>query len=905
MSNTILLKKSGTANAIPGSGNLSVGELAINYTDGNLFYVDGGGTVKVIASNKTQTLTGNISAGNVISSGQVTATGNITGGNLITVGLVSATGNVTGNYFIGNGSLLTGIDATLISNGNSSVQTLANANITMNPAGTPNVVVVANTGAYVTGLTSVTGNVISGNVTTAGTANIATLEVTGTASVVGNVTVTANIAGGNISTAGNVAANGVLTDNYYYANGTPVDFQQAAGSNTQVQFNSNNDFGASAAFVFDSAANVLSVTGNVNSSNVNTGFASVTGNVDSGNVNTTLVAANTVNATTVSASGNVSGGNVLFGSGVVSGTGNVDSGNVNTGFASVTGNVDSGNVNTVIVTASGNITGGNLTTAGIANVGTLAVTGTATVSSTLSVTGNITSGNVDTAGLITATGNITGGNIITSGLVQGATVSATGSVVAGNITTAGTITATGNIQSNGTVVANTYTSVSDGITISPASGNINLFTTSSGNVILQNNNINNLAAPVQASDAVTKQYVDDAVSTGITIHTPVRVETPSSSGSLNATYAQGGTTYTVTDIVGNNTVVFSTVASLVTNDQLWFANSFDGVTANTAYFVVSTPNTSAAVLSTSYSGTPVSNLVANTGLTESVRVNSGQGATLTNAGANATLVIDGVTVTTNDRVLVYNQTNAFENGVYDVTVPGDAGNAWVLTRSSDMDTYAPDDINGLDAGDYFFVQEGSTGAGESYVMTSPIGPLVIGYDNLVFTQFSSSQVYSAANGIALTGTVFTANVDNDTTAIVSGNIVVKASANLTTPNIGAATGTSLSVTGNVVGGNIDAGSGVIVTTGNVNGGNVNTAIVSATGNITGGNIATAGTANVATLVVTTLANITSTTASINSTTGALIVAGGVGVAGNVYAGALYDNGTAVLTVNSTVDGGTY
>lgn len=829
MSNTILLKKSGTPNAIPGSGNLSLGELAINYADGNLFYVDGGGTVKVIASNKTQTLTGNISAGNVISSGVVTATGNITGGNLITVGLVSATGNVTGNYFIGNGSLLTGIDTTLISNGNSSVQTLANANITMNPAGTPNVVVVADSGAYVTGVLSVSGNVTGGNVTTAGTANIATLEVTGTASVVGNATVTANIAGGNISTAGNVAAGGVLTDNYYYANGTPVDFQQAAGSNTQVQFNSNNNFGASAAFVFDSAANVLSVTGNI----------------------------------------------------------------------------DSSNVNTTIVNASGNVTGGNLTTAGIANVGTLAVTGAATVASTLSVTGNITGGNIDTAGVITATGNITGGNVLTSALVQGATVSATGSVVAGNITTAGTITATGNIQSNGTVIANTYTSVSDGITISPASGNINLFTTSSGNVILQNNSINNLAAPVQPSDAVTKQYVDDAVSTGITIHPPVRVESPNSTGSLNATYTQGGTTYTVTDIVGNNTVVFSTTASLNTNDQLWFANSFDGIVGNTAYFVVSTPNTSAAVLSRAYSGAPVSNLSANTSLTESVRVNSGQGATLTNAGANAALIIDGVTVTTNDRVLIYNQTNAYENGVYDVTVPGDAGNAWVLTRSSDMDTYIPEDITGMDAGDYFFVQQGSTGAGESYVMTSPIGPLVIGYDNLVFTQFSASQVYSAANGIALTGTVFTANVDNDTTAIVSGNIVVKASANLTTPNIGAATGTSLSVTGNVVGGNIDAGSGVIVTTGNVNGGNVNTAIVSATGNITGANIATAGTANVATLVVTTLANITSTTASIDSTTGALIVAGGVGVAGNVYAGALYDNGTAVLTVNSTVDGGTY
>jgi hypothetical protein len=29
------------------------------------------------------------------------------------------------------------------------------------------------------------------------------------------------------------------------------------------------------------------------------------------------------------------------------------------------------------------------------------------------------------------------------------------------------------------------------------------------------------------------------------------------------------------------------------------------------------------------------------------------------------------------------------------------------------------------------------------------------------------------------------------------------------------------------------------------------------------------------------------------------------VAGNIYGGALYDNGTAVLNINSTVDGGTY
>jgi hypothetical protein len=37
----------------------------------------------------------------------------------------------------------------------------------------------------------------------------------------------------------------------------------------------------------------------------------------------------------------------------------------------------------------------------------------------------------------------------------------------------------------------------------------------------------------------------------------------------------------------------------------------------------------------------------------------------------------------------------------------------------------------------------------------------------------------------------------------------------------------------------------------------------------------------------------------------LKVAGGVGVTGNVYADGMYVLGDSVLTVNSTIDGGTY
>jgi hypothetical protein len=65
---------------------------------------------------------------------------------------------------------------------------------------------------------------------------------------------------------------------------------------------------------------------------------------------------------------------------------------------------------------------------------------------------------------------------------------------------------------------------------------------------------------------------------------------------------------------------------------------------------------------------------------------SGVGATLTNSGVLAALVIDDETVSVNDRILVKDQTTQYENGIYVVTVVGDGSTAWVLTRSTDYDT---------------------------------------------------------------------------------------------------------------------------------------------------------------------------------------------------------------------------
>ena len=131
----------------------------------------------------------------------------------------------------------------------------------------------------------------------------------------------------------------------------------------------------------------------------------------------------------------------------------------------------------------------------------------------------------------------------------------------------------------------------------------------------------------------------------------------------------------------------------------------------------------------------------------------GVGATLTNAGTQAALTIDGVLTTVGMRVLIYNQTNAAENGVYTVTTVGTVSTNWVLTRATDADTYGLRDPDALGYNDAFFVTAGATGAGETYVCTTS-GVITFGTTAITFAQISAAQVYTAGNGLTLTGTEF-------------------------------------------------------------------------------------------------------------------------------------------------------
>jgi hypothetical protein len=182
------------------------------------------------------------------------------------------------------------------------------------------------------------------------------------------------------------------------------------------------------------------------------------------------------------------------------------------------------------------------------------------------------------------------------------------------------------------------------------------------------------------------------------------------------------------------------------------------------------------------------------------------------------------------------------------------------------------------------------------VLSAPTGEIIIGFNAITFSLFSQSIAYTAGNGLSLVGTTFNVNVDPNTLEIdLFNNVAIKAGANLVTPNIGAATGTSVSLTGNVTGGNVST-SGIITATGNINGGNLKTAgLITATGNVTGGNLITGG-------LISALGNITGNLIVGNITAGGSNTQIQFNDAGilNATAGLTFDKTTNALTTTGNV-----
>jgi filamentous hemagglutinin len=467
----------------------------------------------------------------------------------------------------------------------------------------------------------------------------------------------------------------------------------------------------------------------------------------------------------------------------------------------VTGNIDAANVSATLLT-------GTLTTAAQPNV-----TSVGTLSS-LSVSGNTTSTGIVTDNLYHANGatwefdhaaGSTGevqfkgsdGNLAAatgfSFTVGTGALDLTGTMTAGNLNTGGQVSATGNIQ-GGNLFTGGFVS---------ATGNVIAGNVTTGGIVSATGNIST-AATVNAANVSASGNVI-------------------AGGNLVTTAIKAGSDLTI-GVTGN--IQYSVSGNVV---------NFNGATLTG----LAEPQNASDAATRGYVDSVAQGLHVHPPVDFATTANLAtlSGGSVTYDTQTITLgtalpaTIDGYTWDQDERVLVKDEAATQRNGIYTINEAGT-----ILTRADDANAAA--DMGG---GDFVFVVHGTLYGDTGWVQTEEVATL--GSSSIVWEQFSGAGTFTAdgTKGMALDGTIFSTKIDTGTLAYNgSGNIKVADSAAFVTPNIGAATGSSLSVTGNIFGGNLSIG-GVIIAGGNITtsgvfNGNVN-------GNISGnfaGNITAPG-----------------------------------------------------------------
>jgi hypothetical protein len=201
----------------------------------------------------------------------------------------------------------------------------------------------------------------------------------------------------------------------------------------------------------------------------------------------------------------------------------------------------------------------------------------------------------------------------------------------------------------------------------------------------------------------------------------------------------------------------------------------------------------------------------------------GVGATLTGPSVGV-LSIDGEFPTYLDRILVWKQVDAIENGVYDLTTVGDTTTIYQLTRSADADNSPPGEIH---YGDYTLVLSGDTNGGFGFICNTP-GVIDIGITPINYIQFNAAQAVTAGYGlqeltpnvisinpaetqekIGLTTTGVTQSASNNSTRLATteyvdrqiglvepvSNITIESTSNITTEMQGVSGGNNYSQNG--------------------------------------------------------------------------------------------------------------
>jgi hypothetical protein len=131
-------------------------------------------------------------------------------------------------------------------------------------------------------------------------------------------------------------------------------------------------------------------------------------------------------------------------------------------------------------------------------------------------------------------------------------------------------------------------------------------------------------------------------------------------------------------------------------------------------------------------------------------------ATTVNIALSGLAAIDSVTPNAADRILVKNQSDATQNGIYAA-----AAGAW--SRATDADTSAE-----VKSGLFTFVSEGTVNANNGFTLTTA-NPIVLGTTPLVFTQSSGAGQITAGTGLTKTGNTLAADFGTGAGKVTQGN----------------------------------------------------------------------------------------------------------------------------------------
>ena len=141
----------------------------------------------------------------------------------------------------------------------------------------------------------------------------------------------------------------------------------------------------------------------------------------------------------------------------------------------------------------------------------------------------------------------------------------------------------------------------------------------------------------------------------------------------------------------------------------------------------------------------------------SVRVATTTNGTLSSAFANGQ-TIDGVTLSTGDRILLKNQTTGSENGIYTVNSSG------APTRAEDFDTDTE-----VTAGAFTFIEEGTINGNNGFVVISD-DPVTVGTTSITFQQFSGAGQILEGNGLQKDGNTLSVKLDGTSISASSSGI---------------------------------------------------------------------------------------------------------------------------------------